>query len=45
VEELKCDRCNAHIGWMHYCGPRGFVYCDSCKEEQDREEEEREKEE
>jgi len=44
MEELNCDRCQTQIGWMNYCGPREFVYCDSCKEEEEREKEEREKE-
>jgi hypothetical protein len=32
MEELRCDDCQAHIGYMNYCGPRGWVNCDSCHE-------------
>ncbi|QFT69685.1 hypothetical protein FIU93_23070 [Labrenzia sp. THAF35] len=41
MEELTCSCCNRHVGWMNYAGPRGSVYCDDCKEEEDREEAER----
>lgn len=37
MEDLRCDSCYTHIGWMNYSGPRGWVYCDSCKEKEDEE--------
>ena len=30
VEELNCDTCGEHVGWMIDAGPRGWVYCDEC---------------
>lgn len=30
MQELCCDNCNRHIGYMIYCGPRGWVQCDDC---------------
>lgn len=32
MTELNCDGCGAHVGWMAYAGPRGWVECDSCHE-------------
>lgn len=39
MKELKCDGCNAHLGWLNDCGPRGWVYCDDCKKQEDEERE------
>lgn len=41
MEELRCDNCQAHLGYMAYCGPRGWVQCDECFEKDQREEQER----
>lgn len=41
MEELFCGTCHRHVGWMNYAGPHGSVYCDECKEDEDREEEAR----
>lgn len=41
MEELICWKCYCHVGWMNYAGPHGSVYCDECKEAEDREEAER----
>lgn len=40
MDELCCDTCNAHIGYMNNCGPRGMVFCDECADEPDGEEDE-----
>lgn len=39
MEELNCEDCGCHIGWMSYAGPHGYVRCDTChdKEEEARE--------
>lgn len=29
-EELRCDSCNAEIGFIVENGPRGLAYCTSC---------------
>jgi len=39
MDDLTCGTCHEHIGWMTDCGPRGWVYCDSCKEKEDSEKE------
>ena len=38
MEELNCDSCGEHLGWISDNAPRGFVKCDSCKEEYESEE-------
>ena len=43
--KISCDCCHTHLGWMNDCGPRGWIYCDSCKEKRDKEEEENQEEE
>ena len=40
MEELNCDDCGRHIGWMVDCGPRGEVICESCKQWKDENESE-----
>lgn len=37
---LDCYKCGKHLGFMPYCGPTGYFYCDPCKEQDEREEDE-----
>ena len=32
-QNLCCDRCQSHLGWINGNEPRGFVYCDECLNE------------
>jgi len=37
LEELKCDSCGSHLGWISPCDDQNEYFCDACaKREQGR---------
>jgi len=41
MEELWCDDCGVHIGWMSGSAPHGWVQCDECREREEEEEDDK----
>jgi len=40
MEEITCSVCGCHVGWITDNAPKGFIYCDDCKKQDEDEEEE-----
>lgn len=39
-EELNCNECGQHLGYLIYTGPIGLCICDDCKEKEEQMEKE-----
>jgi len=37
MQELHCENCPTHLGYISGSGPHGFVLCQECYEEQESE--------